>query len=406
MLGAFFLILILLIITQGLFSSMAKKHAFFSKKLMNQLFLYHMVFWGIYYTYTLFNRSDSQMYFIRPQWKDWNWSDFFGTGTTFIDFLSYPFINFLGFNYEMMMVLFAWLGYLGFVYAYLFFKENIPIKIKVFGSMDLLTLILFFPNMHFWTSSLGKGAPIFLGLMMFAYAIKNPKSRLVTLILGSLLIYYIRPHVFMFVAVGTVLGYMSGKEKISFGRKLFVYIALIGGLVLVQDTILGVVGLEGSEDLVEDFGEFSEGRSDKLEGAGSGVDMSSYPLPVKLFTFWFRPLFFDAPGILGLITSVENLMYLLLFFKILKKDFIKFIMNSPVSVKMSLVVFFLASFAMTFIMSNLGIIMRQKSMVMYFAFFVIYYYLAQKKYDKIVRLKKIKRIRGLELKKQNEVATG
>jgi len=30
----------------------------------------------------------------------------------------------------------------------------------------------------------------------------------------------------------------------------------------------------------------------------------------------------------------------------------------------------------------LGIIMRQKSMVMYFAFFVIYYFLAQEEYDK------------------------
>jgi hypothetical protein len=266
-----------------------------------------------------------------------------------------------------------------------------------------LTLILFFPNMHFWTASLGKGAPIFLGLMLFAYAIKKTKSRIITLILGSILIYYIRPHVFMFVAVGTVLGYMSGKEKISFWKKAFIYISLIGGLVLVQDTILGVAGLDGSEDLVEGFEEFSEDRSASLGTSGSGVSMASYPLPLKFFTFWFRPLFFDAPGILGLITSVENLMYLLLFFKILKKDFIIFIKNSTVVVKMSLVVFLLSSFAMTFVMSNLGIIMRQKSMVMYFAFFVIYYYLAQKKYDKILRLKKLKRARELELNKETIV---
>ncbi len=399
MLGAFFLILILFLITQGLFSSLSKKHAFFSKKLLNQLFWYHIVFFGIYYSYAIFNPSDSRRYFARAQEGYLSWFDYFGTSTTFIDFLSYPFINFLGFNYEMMMVLFAWMGYLGFVYAYLFFRENIPVKITVFKNFDLLTLILFFPNMHFWTASLGKGAPIFLGLMLFAYAIKTPKSRLFPLILGSLLIYYIRPHVFMFVAVGTVLGYMSGKEKVSFGKKLFIYITLIGGLVLVQDTILGVAGLEGSEDVVGDFTDFSDTRSESLGTSGSGVDMSAYPLPVKLFTFWFRPLFFDAPGILGLITSVENLMYLLLFIKILKKDFIKFIKNSPVLVKMSLVVFFLSSFAMTFIMSNLGIIMRQKSMVMYFAFFVIYYYLAQKKYDKIIRLKKLRRVREVEVEK-------
>jgi len=388
MLGALFLIIILFIITQGLFNSLSSKHAFFSKKLMNQLFVYHLVFFGIYYAYTIFNRSDSTAYYVRPQNQAKLWLEFFGTGTTFIDFLSYPFINFFGFSYEMMMVLFSWLGYLGFVYAYLFFRENIPVKITIFKKVDLLTLILFFPNMHFWTASLGKGAPIFLGLMLFAYAIKNTKSRVVSLIIGSILIYYIRPHVFLFVALGTVLGYMSGKEKISFGKKAFVYIALIGGIILAQDTILGVAGLEGSEDLVEGFEDFSEGRSASLENSGSGVSMASYPLPLKLFTFWFRPLFFDAPGLLGIITSVENLIYLILFFKILKKDFIKFVLKSNVIVKMSLVVFLLSSFAMTFVMSNLGIIMRQKSMVMYFLFFVIYYYLAQKKYDRIIILKK------------------
>lgn len=404
MLGAVFLILFLLLITQAIFNYFQKKHSFFSKKLMNILFLYHVFFWLVYYLYALFNPSDSKFYFSRPQNANLNWFDFFGTSTTFIDFLSWPFINFLNFNYEMMMVLFSWLGYLGFVYAYLFFRENIPIKIKVFKNFDLLTLILFFPNMHFWSASLGKGAPIFLGLMLFAYAIKNPKSRIVTLILGSLLIYYIRPHVFLFVAAGTVLGYMSGKEKISFGKKLFIYIVLIGGLVLVQDTILGVAGLENSDNLVSGFEDFSEDRSESLSESGSGVDMSSYPLPLKLFTFWFRPLFFDAPGLLGLITSVENLIYLLLFFKILKRDFVSFILKSNIIVKMSLVVFFLSSFAMTFVMSNLGIIMRQKSMVMYFLFFVIYYYLAQKKYEKIIRLKRLRDRREKELNYKNELA--
>jgi len=394
MLGAIFLIIILFLITQGLLSFLSKKHAFLPKKLMNYIFFYHFFFWGVYYTYTLFNRSDSLRYFYNATNLVESWSESFGTGTTFIDFLSYPFTHFLGFNYEMMMVLFAWLGYLGFVYAYLFFRENIPVKITVFKRFDLLTLILFFPNMHFWTASLGKGAPIFLGLMLYAYAIKNTKSRLIALIIGSILIYYIRPHVFMFVALGTVLGYMSGKEKISFWKKAFIYISLIGGLVLAQDAILGVVGLEESED-----------RSAKLGSSGSGVDMANYPLPLKLFTFWFRPLFFDAPGILGLITSVENLLYLLLFFKILKKDFITFIKNSTVVVKMSLVIFFLSSFAMTFVMSNLGIIMRQKSMVMYFAFFVIYYYLAQKKYDKILRFKKIRKLREEDLKQNSELVT-
>lgn len=353
---------------------------------MNSLFFYHLFFFGVYYTYTLFNRSDSTLYYERPQWGD-TWWDYFGTSTTFIDFIGWPFINVLGFSYEMMMVLFAWFGYVGFVYAYLFFRENIPIKIRVFN-IDFLVLVLFLPNMHFWTASLGKGAPIFMGLMMFAYAIKKPKNRWVVLILGSLFIYYIRPHVFLFVAAGTIMGLMTGKEKIAFWKKVVIYGGMLGALIIVQDTILGVAGLDESEDLIEGFDKFSNERANSLSDSGSGVSMANYPLVLKLFTFWFRPLFIDAPGALGLIVSFENLIYLLLFFKILKKDFISFLKKSPVSVKMSITVFLLASIAMSFVMSNLGIIMRQKSMVMYFLFFVIYYYLAQKKYDRIVKLKR------------------
>lgn len=397
--GLIFLIFILFVVTQILFNGFAKKHSFFSQKLMNILFFYHLFFFGVYYTYAAFNASDSKRYFESPQ-GDRGWMDFFATGTTFIDFMSYPFINSLNFSYEMAMFLFSWLGYLGFVYAYLFFRENIPIKIKVFKNWDFLVLLLFLPNMHFWTASLGKGAPIFLGLMMFAYAIKKTKSRLITLILGSILIYFIRPHVFLFIAVGTVLGYMTGSEKISFGRKALIYGVMVGGLYLAQDQILAVANLQGSDNLIEDFENFSENRAEDLSYSGSGVDMASYPLPLKLFTFWFRPLFFDAPGMLGLIVSTENLIYLLLFFKILHKDFYEFIKKSPVVVKMSITVFLLSSLAMTFIMSNLGIIMRQKSMVMYFLFFVIYYYLAQKKYNRLIKLKKLR-----EKRKNSEVVT-
>lgn len=394
MVGSLILFIFLFLITQAIHNSMGKKHSFYSRKLMNYLFLYHFLFVGIYYTYAAFNNSDSYRYFGVPQIGDFNWFHFFGTGTTFIDFLGYPFINYFNFSYEMMMIFFGWFGYLGFLFAYLFFRENIPIKIRVFNNVDLLPLILFFPNMHFWSSSLGKGAPIFMGLMLFAYAIKRPGKRIFLLSLGAALVYFIRPHVFLFIAAATVLSLMSGDKRISSFQKFGISVTMIGLLLLLKDQILAVAGLGESENLVDDFQNFSENQSEGLERAGSGVDMSSYPIPLKLFTFWFRPLFFDAPGFLGLITSMENLIYVLLFLKILKKDFIKFILSAPFMVKMSLGVFLLGSLALSFVMANLGIIIRQKAMVMYFLFFVIYYYLAQKKYKNILKFRKIQKMKN------------
>ena len=401
MIGIIFLIFILFFLSQGVYNILEKNHRFFDKKKMNLLFFYHLFFFFFYWWYSSNNPSDSKHYFDVISTHSGSWFELFGTDTKFIYFLGYPFFQ-LGFSYEMLMLLFSWFGFLGFVFAYLFFRENIPIKIKVFKYFDFLTLLLFLPNMHFWTVALSKGAPIFLGLMMFVYAIAKPKKRMYLLGLASIIIFYIRPHVFMFVAVGAVLGYMSGREKIPTSQKFLIYFTLIGTLVLVQDQILAVVNLQNSENLVEGFQEFAEGRAEDLSVANSGVNMASYSLPYKFFTFWFRPLFYDARNLLGLITSAENFLYLLLFFRLFKKDFLKFLRKSPALVKMSLVIFLSTSFAMTFVMSNLGIIMRQKSMVMYFLFFIIYYYLAQKKY---IRLKKLKRLRELQEKQKQEVAT-
>lgn len=391
MIGAIFLALILAIVNQGIFGFFKKRHKFFSVPLMNKLYFYHLIFWLTYYTYALFNASDSKNYYRNTQDYSGDWLDLYGTSTTFIDFIAYPLTNMMNLPYVIVMVLFAWLGYLGFIFTYLFFRENIPVKINLFKKWDFLFILLFLPNMHFWTSSLGKGSVIFLGIMMFVYALKMPKKRWLTLIVGSLIIYHVRPHVFMFMVVGAGLGFMSGNKKVSTGMKIGAFIIMLVLLLLIQDKVLSVVNLDGSDDVVNDFQDFTTSRSEGLsEDAGSGVDMANYPLPIKLFTFWFRPLFLDAPGVLGLIVSAENLLYLLITVKIIKKDFISFIKKSEPLVKMSFVVFLMTSLAMTFVMSNLGIIMRQKSMVMYFLFFVIYYYMAEKKYLKILKLRKLK----------------
>ena len=65
------------------------------------------------------------------------------------------------------MLLFTWVGFTVFFNAYLFFKENIRLDVKVFIKVDLLNLILFLSNMHFWTAFLGMGVLIISGLMVF-----------------------------------------------------------------------------------------------------------------------------------------------------------------------------------------------------------------------------------------------
>ncbi|WP_304986255.1 hypothetical protein [Flavobacterium rivulicola] len=368
-------------INEIFYKRIAIRHPFVSIRLIRKIFLYHLLFAIVYYVYAVYNPSDSKHYYSTLSQSDINWVETIPMTNWGVFFVEYPFLKYLDFNYEMLMLLFSWFGFVGFVYAYLFFAENIKEKIIVFGKYDLLKLLLFLPNMHFWSASIGKGSMIFMGIMMFIYAVQFPKKRLIALALGSFFIFSIRSHVMFFIIIGVLFGIFFGSDKkLTKGTKVFLIFSGMLFIYLAWSSILSVANLEQSDDLVNDFNEFAYARSEGLsEKAGSGLDMSKYSLPVKLFTFWFRPLFIDVPSSMGIFSSLENLLYLLLFLKICNKSFVRFIKKAPSVVKMSAMIFVLTSFAMTFIMSNLGIIMRQKAQVMYFAFFVIYYFLAYEK---------------------------
>jgi hypothetical protein len=130
------------------------------------------------------------------------------------------------------------------------------------------------------------------------------------------------------------------------------------------------VGLD-QENLFDSFTEFADTRAFELAKANSGIDTSQYPLILKLLTFWFRPLFFDAPSFIGIVVSFENLLYLFLTLKLINRRFLGFLKAAPALVKTSAVIFLATSFALSGTLSNLGIIIRQKSMVMYFLLFLI-----------------------------------
>ena len=381
--GGIFLMVLLYVVSVTALQTIKKGKPWFKVSLMKNLYWFHMLFLAIYYIFALFARSDSQDYFTRPQEQYADWFSAYATGTPFIDFVGYPFINWLGFSYEMMMVMFACMGYWGFVFFYVYIRENIQYKHKMWG-MDLVSLLIFLPNMHFWTASLGKGSIIFLGLGLAMYGLSDLKNRKIALIIGLLIVYHVRPHVFLFMAVGIVVGLFTGRQKVPLYQKILVFGGSVGAMVLLYDKIMAFSQLDG-DNLLQSFNQFSANRSYELSKAGSGIDISNYPLALKLFTFWFRPLFFDAPGAMGLVVSVENMLYLFLTAKLFQKGFIKFLRKGSALLKTSAVTFLATSFALSSTMSNMGIIIRQKSMIMYFLLFVILSFLDYKKHLEVMK---------------------
>jgi hypothetical protein len=176
--------------------------------------------------------------------------------------------------------------------------------------------------------------------------------------------------------------FILGREKVPTYQK---YLAALGGIaisVFVYEDLLVFLGYDPN-NVLQSFEEESALNSQRLQSAGSAVDMGNYSLPVKLFTFWFRPLFIDSPNAIGLVVSMENALYIYMFSRIFKKSFIDYIRVAPAMVKMAAVVFISISISMTFVMSNLGIIIRQKSQIMYYMLFVIVAFMDWEKTNRI-----------------------
>ncbi|GGF46888.1 hypothetical protein [Echinicola rosea] len=394
MIGGVILIGILYAVSLSLLQRLKRKYRTLSIRTMTNLYWYHMLFALIYYTYAIFRNSDSHAYYHDASTAA-SWWKLFSHGTHFIEWIAVPFVQYLHFSYEMMMVLFAWTGYIGFVYFYLFFRENLRLTIK-FRGYNAVNLLMFLPNMHFWTSSLGKGSLIFCGIGLLVFGLSLPAKRKVYIALGGLLTYFVRPHIFFAIMIGMGMSFMLGREKMPMYQKVLVAIGGIGISAFIYDELLVFLRLD-EDNVLESFMNNTAFIGGQLQHAGSAVDMQRYSLPVKLFTFWFRPLFFDAPNFLGIFVSLENLLYLAFFVKLFQKGFFRFIKQASAMVKMSAVVFLSISFSMTFIMSNLGIIIRQKSMIMYFMFFVIVAFLDWKKNEAIKRrMKRIERMKKKE----------
>ncbi|ELR70612.1 hypothetical protein C900_03593 [Fulvivirga imtechensis AK7] len=361
-----------------------------SNVFLKRLYFYHFFLSAVYYTYALFESSDSKFYYrkVIEDYRGPGWFDFYGVSTRFIEFTGYPFIKYLGFSYEAIMALFSIFGFFGFIYFYLFFQEKVVFKERFFG-YNLLTIFFLLPNLHFWSGSFGKGSFIFLGISMFFYGLNNVQKRWIIIIIGGLITYHIRPHIMFVILASTAIGFAFSTRGVGWGTRFAVIVISVGAFFFVYQDVLALVGVEEGEELQE--GLDLAHRAKELSKATSGVDIRDYSLPEKVFTFLYRPLFFDAPGFLGIVVSFENVFLLLITLYFIVKGGVLYLLRGDFLIKTAFFSFITVSIALAQISGNLGIAIRQKSQVMMLFLFIILKFLSDKKmvqYKKWVSKKK------------------
>jgi len=348
-----------------------------NKRFFDVLFLIHFLLYIVYSLYTLDNRSDSGEYFAKASLSN-DWFSLYSSGTFFIVFLAYPFVNMLNFSYESLMLIFSFIGFEGLVFFYLAARENIyNLPIKIWG-FSILELLFFLPNCHFWSSSLGKGSVMTFGFGLLFFGLSRFQNRLFPLLLGAYLVYMVRVHLVLAVLIGLGIGSIFSFGKLKWYFKVLIFCVSLGGAAFVIGDVLAVSGTD-TINILDDNANVNR-RASELGKSNTGVDISNYNQAMKLFTFIFRPLFFDAPNFMGIVTSVEDVIYLFLAFQIILIGLAQ-IYRWNGFIIIGFFSFLIASLALAQVSGNLGIALRQKAQIMPL-FFMVYCKVVSLKYNK------------------------
>lgn len=331
--------------------------------ILNRLALFHFVL-GIAYFFTTNNGGGDAWGYWRHA-RSMSFDRFLidikgGEGTAFMNAFNYIPANVMGMSFLSNIMFYSLLGFIGITYFFLIAVRTIPYN-KIINGYVLFPLIFFLPNLHFWSAGVGKDTILFLCIAMFTYALMKPFQRIPLLIIPILLSLAIRPHITLFLMVGFGLAYVLGGKVSPFQRFLFSAI-MIGIGVAILPSVMEFAKIE--EASVEGFDKFATNKAAALSRGhtGSAIDISSYPFPLKVLTFWFRPFFFDARNLNGLIASLENLVIVIVFVKAMRSGPISAFKAAPFVIKGLVIFLVVGTLAFSQSLGNMGIMIRMRNM--------------------------------------------
>ncbi len=338
-----------------------KEHAYLP--ILNKLALFHFVL-GIAYFFTTNNGGGDA-------WGHWrvaklmSYDQFIlglsaGEGTEFMRAFNYIPANLLGMSFLSNTMFYSMIGSFGITYFFLIAARSVPYNVIIKGYV-LFPLIFFLPNLHFWSSGVGKDTILFLCIGMFAYGLMKPFQRVPLLVIPMLLSIGIRPHITLFLMIGFGLAYIFG-GKVSPAQRFIFSAAMIGIGLAILPSVMQFAKIE--EASAEGFDKFAQGKAAVLSRAstGSAIDISSYPFPLKVLTFWFRPALFDVRNVNSLIAAVENLIFLIVFIKAMRtKPFAAF-KAAPFVIKGLVLFLIVGTLAFSQSLGNMGIMIRMRNM--------------------------------------------
>jgi hypothetical protein len=274
------------------------------------LFVYHLIFTFFSYQIRIESgRADSMLYwFLSKHTTDEPWFSFLNFGTDSMLFLNYPLVK-LGIPYWGGFLIYSIIGFFGII-QWIKFAKFVLKDTVVSSSYYLLSFVFLLPNLHYWTSCLGKEALVFWGISSIFYAIVAGYYKSFGFIISSLLVLIIRPHVALMLFSAIAIIFLI-KKNYSFKIKMK-FLGVTSAIVSLSIYMVFQISKINywNWERIKYFNQYSVLS---FKNSGSYVNMLEYNYLFKWFSFYFRPLFIDTHNLSMILASIENMLFLILF---------------------------------------------------------------------------------------------
>jgi hypothetical protein len=341
---------------------------------------FRMLMTLFYYYFSLTSWCDAQAYYVYATKNAFSIKHLLIPGTDEINNLTalvYPVASLFDNKYLMLFIPFSLLGFLG---SLIFFKliKTYYGGIKKY-QIEGYFVSLFLPNVIFWTSNLGKDSIFYFGFILLIYGFLSSSLRLKTVLFivsGFIIIYFIRPHIFLFIVISLFIGLIFEQGTFSF-RRIAVFLIIFMCYLLTQDKIFKFVGIKiekesDSKSLVASYLEGSTGslesKAQALNSGGAATGMSAKVnivyTPFYIINFLGSPFLWQSKKTIQLLSAVENLIYQIIILYIL--------FNMKILLKLKSIRYkycwglyiIISSITLGMAYTNFGLTVRQKCMVL------------------------------------------
>ncbi len=304
-------------------------------------------------------RAGDFSFLVPPDNRHW-W------GTRFLENLSGFVIALVGDNIRSGFLVFALFSLGGATLAVLAFRN------AGHDESRYAPWVLLWPSLCFWPSSMGKDAVMMLGIGMcvYGYVGLNKRMKPLSLIFGIVVLTCIRPHIATIVAMALVGAEFLRTSRAQGGwwRSL----GLVGIGVAAAVVGLSQFGLDISD--VEGIQETFEAGAARTSKGGSAIETTAglAAIPLALVNSLLRPFPWEAHHVFALFASLEVWAFWL--YVLARRRMLSAALRDwrgDRLLRFALPVGLLLAFFYGLAMSNLGIIARQRVVILPFLFILV-----------------------------------